>query len=105
MASADGDDVRIREIGRPGPDPVEHRADLAGEQEIGVDNGHRRTLTAGRAVARERRLDPAGPARSPARLGTHDCGHQHVATTVQRLAQERAERVRAAVYLGFLAYF
>jgi hypothetical protein len=78
--------VRVREIGRPGP--VQQRANLAGKPEVGVDNRDRRTLTPGRAMAREGRLDPAGPSRSTARLGAHDRGYQHVPTAVECLAQE-----------------
>jgi len=91
-ASAKGHDVRVREIGRAGPGAVQHRADLAGQHEVGVDNHDRRTLTAARAVAREGGLDAAGPGRSTAHLSAHDRGHQHGPTAVEGLAQGRAER-------------
>jgi hypothetical protein len=91
-ADRNGHDVRAGEIGRLCASPVEHRADLAGEHEVGVDNHDGRTLTASRAVARQCRLDAAGPGRTTAGLRAHDCGHQHVTTAVEGLAQQRTER-------------
>jgi hypothetical protein len=95
-ASADSHDVRAGEIGRPYASPVQHRADLAGEHEVGVDNRDGRTLTASRAVARQCRLDAAGPGRTTAGLRAHDCWHQHVTTAVEGLAQQRTERAGGA---------